>query len=67
MLHVTAQAASCDADARVTYAGGVPGAVAGLTQINAEVPGGVTTGSGVPVVVKIGGVTSSPNVTLAVR
>jgi len=54
-------------DARVTYAGGVPGAVAGLTQINAEVPAGVASGSGVPVMVKIGGFASSPNVTLAVR
>jgi uncharacterized protein (TIGR03437 family) len=54
-------------DARVMYAGGVPSAVAGLTQINVEVPAGVATGSVVPVVVKIGGFTSSPNVTLAVR
>jgi uncharacterized protein (TIGR03437 family) len=54
-------------DARVTYAGGAPGALAGLTQINAEVPAGVTPGPSVPVVLKIGGFTSSGNATVAVK
>ena len=54
-------------DARVTYAGGVPGAVAGLTQINAEVPAGVTPVAAVPVIVKIGNYTSSTGVTMSVK
>jgi len=54
-------------DARVTYAGGVPGAVAGLTQINAEVPAGVTPGPAVPVMLKIGNYTSSTGVTMSVK
>jgi uncharacterized protein (TIGR03437 family) len=54
-------------DARVTYAGGAPGALAGLTQINAEVPAGVTPGPSVPVVLRIGGFTSSGNATVAVK
>jgi uncharacterized protein (TIGR03437 family) len=54
-------------DARVAYAGGVPSAVAGLTQINAEIPAGVTPSTGVPVVIKIGEYTSSPGVTISVR
>jgi uncharacterized protein (TIGR03437 family) len=38
----------------LNYAGGVPGAVAGLMQINAQIPKGVTPGGYVPVVVTIG-------------
>jgi uncharacterized protein (TIGR03437 family) len=54
-------------DATVTYSGGAPGAVAGLTQINAKVPDGVTPGIAVPVVVRIGNYASSAGVTLSVR
>jgi uncharacterized protein (TIGR03437 family) len=54
-------------DARVAYAGGVPGAVAGLTQINAEIPAGVTPSNGVPIVIKIGNYPSAPGVTISVR
>ena len=54
-------------DAQVQYAGGAPLAVAGVTQINAVVPAGVTPGSAVPVVVKVGNVASSAGVTLSVR
>jgi uncharacterized protein (TIGR03437 family) len=54
-------------NARVAYAGGVPGAVAGLTQINAEVPAGVAAGPSVPVVVRVGEVASSTGVTIGVR
>jgi trimeric autotransporter adhesin len=54
-------------EARVPYAGGVPGAVAGLTQINAEVPAGVTPGPSVPVVVRVGDFTSTPGVTMSVK
>jgi len=55
------------ADARVIYAGGVPGSIAGLTQVNAEVPAASPTGSAVPVTVTIGGVASTSGVTIAVR
>jgi uncharacterized protein (TIGR03437 family) len=54
-------------DARVAYAGGVPGAVAGLTQINAEIPAGLTPNAGTPIVVHIGTYNSSPGVTISVR
>jgi uncharacterized protein (TIGR03437 family) len=50
--------------AAVQYAGGVPGAVAGVMQLNVQVPSGVS-GSAVPVVVSIGGVPSQPGVTVA--
>ena len=53
--------------AAVSYAGGVPGAVAGLTQINATVPDSVSPGIAVPVVIIIGGNPSTPGVTLAVK
>jgi uncharacterized protein (TIGR03437 family) len=53
--------------ARVLYSGGVSSAVAGLTQINAEIPAGVAPGAAVPVVVKIGNYVSSSGVTLAVK
>jgi len=57
--------------AQVTYAGGAPGLVNGLIQINAVVPNGVVTGVivplVVPVVVKIGGVQTQSDITMAVR
>lgn len=54
-------------DAPVTYSGGAPGSVAGLTQINATVPGGVAPGIAVPVVIRIGNYSSTAGVTLSVR
>ncbi len=54
-------------NAQVQYAGATPDTVAGLTQINAVVPAGVTPGPSVPVVVTIGTVTSPAGVTLAVQ
>jgi uncharacterized protein (TIGR03437 family) len=53
--------------AKVSYGGGAPSSVAGLTQINAEIPGGVTPGAAVPVVVRIGNWQSQAGVTLAVK
>ncbi len=47
------------------YCGGVPGQIAGLTQINVQIPAGLTAGL-VPVSVKIGGVIAQPGVTIAV-
>ena len=49
------------------YIGAAPGAIAGLVQINAQVPTGVTPGSAVPISVKIGSWTSQPGVTVAVK
>ncbi len=55
------------ASAQVLYAGGVPGLVAGLLQVNVQLPAGVTLGSFVPIVLTIGGKSSQIGVTLAVR
>jgi uncharacterized protein (TIGR03437 family) len=54
-------------NAAVKYAGAVPGAIAGLTQINAEVPAGLAPTSGAPVIVKIGEWSSTPNVTVSLK
>ena len=48
------------------YVGGAPGEVAGLLQINVQVPSGVTPGSAAPVVIQVGGATSQAGVTIAV-
>jgi uncharacterized protein (TIGR03437 family) len=47
------------------YCGGVPGQIAGLTQINVPVPTGLTAGP-VPVTVTVGGVSAQSGVTVAV-
>jgi uncharacterized protein (TIGR03437 family) len=47
------------------YCGGVPGQIAGLTQLNVLVPPGLTAGN-VPISVTIGGVTAQSGVTVAV-
>jgi len=53
--------------AQVQYAGGAPGEVAGIMQLNVEIPTGIQTGDAVPVVLEVGGVPSQTGVTLAVR
>jgi uncharacterized protein (TIGR03437 family) len=53
-------------DAPVQYAGGAPGLVAGVLQVNVQVPAGVTPGTAVPIVLNIAGRTTQANVTLAV-
>lgn len=60
---VTVQIGGVAADVR--YAGGAPGIIAGVMQVNAVVPGGVT--GNAPVVVTVGGVSSQGGVTVAVR
>jgi trimeric autotransporter adhesin len=52
--------------ATVQYAGGAPGLVAGVMQINVQIPGGTAAGSAVPIVVQVGTVSSQPGVTIAV-
>jgi uncharacterized protein (TIGR03437 family) len=51
----------------VSYAGAAPYLISGLTQINVQVPAGVTPGPSVPLVVTVGGVRAQNGVTLAVR
>jgi uncharacterized protein (TIGR03437 family) len=52
--------------AQVIYAGSVPGLIAGVAQVNVVVPEGVSLGE-VPVIVRIGNVTSQSGVTLSVQ
>jgi len=54
-------------NAQVQYAGGAPGEVAGLMQVNAQIPSGIQTGNAVPVIVRVGGVPSQAGVTVAIR
>ena len=51
---------------KVNYAGGAPGLVAGVTQINAQVPLGIPTGPSVPVQIVVNDV-SSQTVAMAVH
>jgi uncharacterized protein (TIGR03437 family) len=53
-------------NANVNFAGGAPGAVAGVFQVNALIPSGVTAGAAVTVVVQVGTSNSQPGVTIAV-
>jgi uncharacterized protein (TIGR03437 family) len=52
--------------AAVQYAGQAPYAVAGVMQINAQIPSGVPAGNAVPVVVQVGSVSTQAGVTVAV-
>ena len=51
--------------ATTNYAGASPGSVEGITQVNAQVPSGLTPGS-VPVVVQVGTSNTQSGVTIAV-
>ncbi|MEO8372441.1 MAG: hypothetical protein ABI806_24860, partial [Candidatus Solibacter sp.] len=53
-------------NATVNFAGGAPGSVQGVIQVNAQIPSGVTVGNAVPVVVQVGTSNSQPSVTVAV-
>jgi len=46
--------------ATVQYAGGAPGLVAGLMQVNVQIPNGVQPGDRVPVVLQVGDATTTP-------
>jgi len=50
----------------VQYAGQAPNTVAGVMQINAQIPSGTEAGSAVPVVVQVGSVSTQAGVTVAV-
>jgi uncharacterized protein (TIGR03437 family) len=54
-------------EATLQYAGPAPGLVAGVLQVNAAVPPGVSPGTAVPVAVSVGGVASQAGVTVAVN
>ena len=49
------------------FAGGAPGLVSGLIQINAVVPADAPIGANVPVLVKAGAATSQPGLMLSVK
>ena len=53
--------------APVQYAGGAPGLVAGVLQVNVQIPQAVPTGSSVPIIISVGGQNSQANVTLAIK
>lgn len=53
--------------AQVSYSGGAPGLVSGLTQFNVTIPAGVTTGPSVLVVLHVGGYQSQPGLTIALH
>lgn len=48
------------------YVGAAPGQVAGLLQINVPLPAGITAGSAVPVVIRVGEASSQAGVTISV-
>jgi len=50
-----------------TFAGSVPGSIAGLVQINAVIPDNAPTGQTIAVLITIGGVTSQPGVTIGIK
>jgi uncharacterized protein (TIGR03437 family) len=52
--------------AKVNYAGAVPGQVAGIVEIAVQVPNGIQAGGAVPVTVQIGGVSAQSGVTVAI-
>ena len=49
------------------YAGGAPGEVAGLMQINVQIPTGIQTGNAILVTVQIGNASTQAGVTIAVQ
>jgi uncharacterized protein (TIGR03437 family) len=52
--------------ATIQYAGSAPEQVAGLMQVNVQIPSGVQPGGYVPVVLQVGDSASSPAVWIAV-
>ena len=54
-------------DAPVVYQGGAPGLIAGVTQLNVQVPDAVEPGTWVPVTLTVGGIPSQNTVIMAVQ
>jgi uncharacterized protein (TIGR03437 family) len=54
-------------NAVVSYQGAAPGLVAGVSQINVQIPSNVTPGPAVPVTIAVGGTQSQNSVTVAVK
>jgi len=52
--------------AYVQYAGGASGLVAGVMQVNLQIPAGIAAGNSVPVSVQVGTATTPAGVTIAV-
>ncbi len=65
VLPVLAQVGGKTAD--VLYAGGAPGMVAGVIQVNLRIPRAGQTGAAVPLLLRAGDSTSQSGITLAVR
>jgi len=53
--------------AQVQYAGGSPGEVTGLLQVNVQLPSDVSPGPAVPIQLRVGGVFTQPGVTIAIQ
>jgi uncharacterized protein (TIGR03437 family) len=53
--------------AQVQYAGDAPGLIAGVLQVNVQIPTGVASGSNAPIVINVGGQTTQANVTVAIK
>ncbi|HUB79599.1 MAG TPA: glycoside hydrolase family 44 protein [Bryobacteraceae bacterium] len=53
--------------ANINYCGEAPDFIAGVLQMNVQVPDSITPGSSVPLTITVGGITSQANVTLAVQ
>src|SRR5262249_37338582 len=51
----------------VQYAGGAPGLVAGVLQVNIQIPQRDPTGDAVPIRINVAGQNSQANVTLAIK
>jgi uncharacterized protein (TIGR03437 family) len=51
----------------VSYAGAAPTSVAGLTQVNVQIPTGTPVGAAVPVTVQVNGVSAQAGVTISLQ
>ena len=65
VLPVTAQIGG--QAAQVLYAGGAPGIVAGVFQVNVSIPAGAPTGPAVPVTLQVGSQSTQAGVTIAIE
>jgi uncharacterized protein (TIGR03437 family) len=54
-------------DAFILYAGGAPGLVAGVLQVNVQIPDGAPTGAAIPITLRIGDRMSQTNLSIAIQ